>query len=83
MLQVIKRDGRTVEFDKSKIRNAVLKAFEEVDSEISQEAKNKASEIASYIFKEDEIARYTNDVAYVPMEKNMNWQKKSRKCWMR
>lgn len=50
MLQVIKRDGRTVEFDKSKIRNAVLKAFEEVDSEISQEAKNKASEIASYIF---------------------------------
>ena len=53
MLQVIKRDGRTVEFDKSKIRNAVLKAFEEVDSEISQEAKNKAAEIASYIFKED------------------------------
>ena len=49
MLQVIKRDGRTVEFDKSKIRNAVLKAFEEVDSEISQEAKNKASEIASYL----------------------------------
>ena len=41
MLQVIKRDGRTVEFDKSKIRNAVLKAFEEVDSEISQEAKTR------------------------------------------
>ena len=39
MLQVIKRDGRTVEFDKSKIRNAVLKAFEEVDSEISQKTR--------------------------------------------
>ena len=53
MLQVIKRDGRTVEFDKVKIKNAVLKAFEEIDGEVSQEAKNKASEIASYIFKED------------------------------
>ena len=49
MIKVIKRDGRKAEFDKSKIRNAVLKAFEEVDGEISPEAKSKACEVANYI----------------------------------
>ena len=29
-MQVIKRDGRKVDFDKDKIREAVLKAFNEV-----------------------------------------------------
>ena len=68
MLQVIKRDGRTVEFDKSKIRNAVLKAFEEVDSEISQEAKNKASEIASYILRK--IRQYVLRIFKILLKKN-------------
>ena len=49
MIKVIKRDGRKVEFDKSKIKNAVLKAFEEVDGEITPEAKVKACEVANYI----------------------------------
>lgn len=48
-MRVIKRDGRSVEFNREKIKNAVLAAFKEVDKEISQEAKNKASDIASYI----------------------------------
>ena len=48
-MNVIKRDGRSVSFDKDKIKNAVLSAFKEVDGAITQEAKNKASEIASYI----------------------------------
>ena len=48
-MKVIKRDGRKVEFDKSKIREAILKAFNEVDDEISQEAKTKAYEVANYI----------------------------------
>ena len=48
-MKVIKRDGRSVEFNREKIKNAVLAAFKEVDKEISQEAKNKASDIASYI----------------------------------
>ena len=48
-MRVIKRDGRSVEFNRKKIKNAVLAAFKEVDKEISQEAKNKASDIASYI----------------------------------
>lgn len=48
-LIVIKRDGRKVEFDKSKIREAVLKAFIDVDGEETQYAKDKAKEIANYV----------------------------------
>lgn len=49
MVKVIKRDGREVEFDKEKIRQAVLKAFKEVDGDITSEARTKASDIVSYI----------------------------------
>ena len=48
-MTVTKRDGRYVEFDKSKITNAVLKAFNEVDKEITVESERIASEIAGYI----------------------------------
>ena len=46
---VIKRDGRKVDFDKNKIKLAVLKAFLDVDGEETQYAKDKAREIANYI----------------------------------
>ena len=46
---IIKRDGRRVLFDKKKIVNAILKAFNEVDGEVTDCAKNKANEIASFI----------------------------------
>lgn len=49
MTKVIKRDGRKVEFDCDKIIKAVLAAFNEVDGEITSDAKHKASDIASYI----------------------------------
>lgn len=48
-MKIIKRDGRIVNFDRAKIKNAVLAAFKEVDGKVTQEAKNKASEIASYV----------------------------------
>lgn len=48
-MEITKRDGRHVDFDKSKIINSVLKAFEEVDGEITHYAKTKASEIAGYV----------------------------------
>ena len=48
-MKVIKRDGRLAEFSREKIKNAVLAAFNDIDGEITQEAKNKASDIASYI----------------------------------
>lgn len=46
---VIKRDGRVAQFDKEKIVNAVLKAFTEVDGEVTHYAKSKAEEIAEYV----------------------------------
>lgn len=48
-MKVIKRDGRKLDFDKNKIKIAVLKAFLEVDGEETQYAKEKAREIANYI----------------------------------
>ncbi len=48
-MKVIKRDGRLVDFDPMKIERAILAAFEDVDGEISDYAKDKAENIASYI----------------------------------
>ena len=47
-MNVIKRDGREVEFDKSKIFDAIYKAMLEVDKVIPQEHMvENASEIAN------------------------------------
>ena len=46
---VTKRDGRKVEFDKKKIKLAILKAFLEIDGEETSYAKDKARDIANYI----------------------------------
>ena len=48
-MKIIKRDGRIVDFNGNKIKNAVLAAFEEVDGNITKEAENKALEIVSYV----------------------------------
>lgn len=48
-MKVIKRDGRKVDFDRDKIIKAVLAAFDEVDGEITPEARHKASDIALHI----------------------------------
>lgn len=48
-MKVIKRDGRKVDFDKEKIKIAVLKAFDDVDGEENAYAKDKAREIANYV----------------------------------
>ena len=53
MLKVIKRDGREVPFSKTKIIQAILKAFEAVDGEVSDYAEEKASRIANFIEKKD------------------------------
>ena len=46
---VIKRDGRRVKFNKIKIKDAILKAFKEVDGELSSYAEAIADSIASQI----------------------------------
>lgn len=48
-MDVIKRDGRTVPFDKNKIKLAVLKSFLDIDGEETAYAKEKAREIANYV----------------------------------
>lgn len=48
-MKVIKRDGRKVDFDRDKIIKAVLAAFNEVDGEITPEARHKASDITLHI----------------------------------
>lgn len=48
-MKVIKRDRRKVEFDKQKIIEAIENAFNDIDNEVSSEAKKKSNEIANYI----------------------------------
>ena len=59
MIYVIKRDGRKVPFDRTKIENAILKAFYEVDKNIDDYAKDKASNIANYVAEEAKKKEFT------------------------
>ena len=52
MQYIKKRDGRIVEFNKNKIVNAILKAFQQVDGDISNYALDKANNIANFIENE-------------------------------
>lgn len=48
-MKIIKRDGRKVDFDRNKIIKAVIAAFNEVDGEITPEAKRKSTVITNHI----------------------------------
>ena len=48
-MRILKRDGAKREFDKTKIVNAVLAAFKDVDGEVTEYAQAKAENIANYI----------------------------------
>ena len=48
-MNIYKRDGRKVDFNKEKIKIAVLKAFIDVDGDETSYSKDKAREIANYI----------------------------------
>ena len=54
MQHVKKRDGRIVKFNKNKIVDAILKAFKQVDGEISDYALEKANNIADFIKNTDD-----------------------------
>lgn len=60
-----KRDNRLVPFDNSKIVNAVLAAFKEVDGEVTDYALGKASNIADYIHEYCQKAEKELDVETV------------------
>lgn len=75
-MKVLKRDGRSVEFDREKIKNAVMAAFNEIDGEVTQEAKNKASEIASYINNIEEKSISVEKIQDIVEEKFMASKRK-------
>ena len=72
----IKRDGRKATFDREKIKGAVLAAFKDVDGEVTQEAKNKASEIATYIKNLDEKEIPVEEIQDIVEEKLMASKRK-------
>ena len=53
-MQVTKRDGRIVQFNKGKIIKALEQAFIEIDKEITEDSKEKIEIIAQSIEKESE-----------------------------
>ena len=70
-MKIIKRDGRKVEFDQSKIKDAILKAFKSVDGEISNYAKIKSEKIAEYIQQISEERELTIDDIQNLVEKGL------------
>jgi len=53
-MNVIKRDGRIVQFNKDKIAKALEKAFLDIDKEITEDSQQKIESIATSIEKESE-----------------------------
>ena len=70
-MKIIKRDGRKVKFDQSKIKDAILKAFKSVDGEISDYAKIKSEKIAEYIQQISEERELTIDDIQNLVEKGL------------
>ena len=62
MNRVIKRTGKSVKFNEEKIRSAILKAFIEVDGEVSPYAISKAIEISKYIKDIDKKSMGVEDI---------------------
>lgn len=73
---VVKRDGRTVRFNKEKIISAVLKAFKEVDGEITTEAKRRALYIAEFIEGKNQNQLSVEDIQDIVETELMNGERK-------
>ena len=52
--KVIKRNKEVVDFDKNKIKEAIAKAFIQVDGELTDQSRMKCNEIANYIYNLDD-----------------------------
>ena len=75
-LKVVKRDGRVVNFDEDKIVNAVLKAFKEIDGEITPESKTKANSISNFIKSLDKDKLSVEEIQDIVEEKLMSSKRK-------
>ena len=82
-MTVTKRDGREVEFDKTKISDAICKAIVEVDGFLADDTKQLAYDIA------DRIAERTNENLSIEQIQNMvevqlmlSWRKDIAKAYI-
>lgn len=75
-MNVIKRDGRVVLFDKLKIRDAVLKAFQEVDNNITNESSDIADKISNEIENRTEDDLTIDDIQNLVEKKLMSSKRK-------
>lgn len=75
-LVVQKRDGRLVEFDREKIISAVLKAFRDVDFEVTPEAKRKATLIANHVEGLDRKVLDVEEIQDIVESELMNGKRK-------
>ena len=82
-MTVTKRDGREVEFDKTKISDAICKAIVEVDDFLADDTKQLAYDIA------DRIAERTNENLSIEQIQNMvevqlmlSWRKDIAKAYI-
>ena len=73
-MQVIKRDGRAVDFDKTKIANAIEKANKEVRAK-ERATKEEISEIIEYIEDLDKKRMLVEDIQDVIEQKLMECDK--------
>ena len=78
-MKVIKRDGRAVDYDRTKIQTAIEKANKEVSSS-NRASKEDIKGIIKYIEDLDKKRILVEDIQDIIEEKlmelkNMNWQK--------
>ena len=74
-VKVTKRNGDIVDFDKTKIKAAILKAFISVDGDVSDYANNVANKIADYV---ESLNRdmSVEDIQDVVVNELMNYDRK-------
>lgn len=70
-MQVTKRDGRIVQFNKDKIIKALEQAFIEIDKEITEDSKQKIEAIAQNIEKESENKEFSVEEIQDIIEKKL------------
>lgn len=75
-MQIIKRDGRKVKFSRDKIISAVTRAFNEVDGEITSEAKRKATLIANNIEGSNKKSMSVEEIQDIVEKELMNGKRK-------
>lgn len=75
-MNVLKRDGRQVNFDKQKIVTAILKAYEEVDGVIETSSEEKAQLIADYVENMNKKTMSVEEIQDIVEKKLMSTSRK-------